>query len=153
MIFKSGSHCNVARIMNDTGVYNNAIVIDEDGTNNWHCAAPTNGDMLPEAQTTGLTLMSGTTYQNVWDVPVVLYASALLTPSSTAPYYLMVYLGPSSGFLNQILQAVTPVGGSQHVYPGTLKVPVGWCYSFVMTGTGAGATGAWDGKVFVYEDK
>ena len=33
MIFKAGSH--VARIMNDTGTHDNAIIIDEDGTNNW----------------------------------------------------------------------------------------------------------------------
>jgi len=83
----------------------------------------------------------------------VIYASALLTPSATEPYYLTVYLGPSAGALNQVLQAVTPAGGSQYAYPVALKVPVGWYYSFVFTGTGAGATGVWDGKVCVYEDK
>ena len=153
MIFKTGSHGNVARIMNDTGAYDNAIVIDEDGTNNWRCTPPTSGDMLPKTQTTGLTPVSGTTYQNTWGVPVVIYASALLTPSATAPYYLTVYLGPSAGTLNQVLQAVTPAGGSQHAYPVTLKVPAGWYYCFNMAGDGAGASGAWDGKVCVYEDK
>ena len=66
MIFKSGSHGNVARIMNDT-IYDNAIVIDEDGTNNWRCTPPTSGDMLPKTQSTGLTPVSGTTYHNVWE--------------------------------------------------------------------------------------
>ena len=74
----------------------NAVIIDEDGTNNWRCTPPTSGDMLPKTQTNDLTPVSGTTYQNTWGVPVVLYASVLLTPSSTAPYYLKVFFKPSS---------------------------------------------------------
>ena len=66
MIFKTGSHGNVARIMNDTGVNDNAHVIDEDGTNNWRCTPPTSGDMLPKAGDSGLQPTSGVPYQNTW---------------------------------------------------------------------------------------
>ena len=100
MIFKAGSHGNVVSIMNDMGTHDNAIVIDEDGTNNWQCAPPTSGDVLPKIQSTGLTPVSGTVYQNMWGVPIILYASSLLTPSSTAPFYLTVYLGHSDSSLN-----------------------------------------------------
>ena len=48
MIFKTGSHGNIANIMNDTGMHDNAIVINEDGTNNWQCTPTTSGDMLPK---------------------------------------------------------------------------------------------------------
>ena len=97
-------------------------------------------------------MCSRTTYQNTGGVSVVLYASALLTPSSTAPYHLTIYLSPSASSLNQVLQAVTPVGGSQHAYPLTLKGPASWYYSFSFTGTSTGAAGSWDKKVCVYED-
>ena len=85
-------------------------------------------------------------------VPIILYATALLIPSSSAPYYFTAYLGPFAGSLQSVLQAVTPSGG-QHSYPITLKVPASWYYSFSFTGTGTGASGGWDGKVCVYHDK
>ena len=66
------------------------------------CTPPTSSDMLPKTQTTVLTPVSGTTYQNTWGVQAVLYASALLTPSATAPYYLTV-LGPFASSLNHVL--------------------------------------------------
>ena len=66
--------------------------------------------MLPKTQSTGLTPISGIVYQNMWGVPVIMYASTLLIPSSTAPFYLTVYLGPSAGSLTQVLQAVVPEG-------------------------------------------
>ena len=89
---------------------------------------------------------------NTYGVPIVLYATALLTPSSSAPYYFGAFLGPSAGSLQSVLQAVTPAGGGQHGYPVTLKVPA-WYYSFSFTGTGTGASGGRDGKVCVYHDK
>ena len=45
MIFKSGSHSNIARIMNDTGIQDNTVVIDAHGTNNWRCTPPTSDDV------------------------------------------------------------------------------------------------------------
>ena len=156
LIFKSGSHGNVARIMNDVGSHDNAHVIDEDGTNNWRCTPPTSGDMLPKIGTSGLQPESAVPYQNTWGVPVIIYASALLTPSDTSPEYLTVYLGPSVASLTPILQAVAPSAGTQtataaqHAYPVTLKVPAGWYYQFFFSG---GGSAFWDGKVCVFEDK
>ena len=82
-----------------------------------------------------------------------MYASTLLTPPLTAPFYHTIYLRPSAGALNQVLQAVVPAGSNQAAYHIMLKVPEGWYYSFTFLGTGTGASGAWDGKVCVYEDK
>ena len=145
LTFKTGARNNIARILND--VATSANVVDIDGTNQWTLTCPTSGTMLPITQSTGLTPVSGTTYQNTYGVPIVLYATALLTPSSSAAYYFAAYLGPSAGSLQAVLQAVTPAGGGQHGYPVTLKVPAGWYYSFSFTGTGA--SGGWDGKVCV----
>ena len=59
--------------------------------------SPTHRMILPITQSTGLTPVSGTTYQNT--------------------YYFTAYLGPSAGSLQAVLQAATPAGGGQHGYP------------------------------------
>ena len=84
LTFKPASKNNVACILND--VATGASVVDVDGTNQYSLTAPTSVYMLPVTQSSGLQPLSGTTYHNTYGVPIILYATALLTPSSAAPY-------------------------------------------------------------------
>ena len=97
--------------------------------------------------------MSGTTYQNKFGVPVVMYVTAYLTSSSSAPYYFWAFLGPTSSSTQQVLAAVQPTEGASSGFPFTLNVPTGWYYSFEFSGSRSGASGVFDGKVTMYENK
>ena len=117
--------------------------------NRWTLGSPSSG--LPVTQSTGLTPVNGTTYQNTFGVPIVMYGTAYLTSSSSAPYYFWVFLGPTSS-TQQVLAAIQPQGGTSAGFPFTLNVPAGW-YMFEFSGSGSGASGTFDGKVTVYENK
>lgn len=124
---QSSSYCNTVKITNNVST---SVVVSNSGTNNLITTGPPNPSQLPAT----VTISSGTTMQNNYGVAIVLYFSALLTPTPSNGAYVNVAVGPTSTPPTVLTGVANPTAAQE--YPFTLLIPPGFYWSVTQSTTG-----------------
>jgi hypothetical protein len=128
---------NTSAMYNTVYVQNNlttGLIISYGGTNNWITSGPPDSGQLPA---TNVSITAGTVYQNVYGVPIVVYFSALITPSTGSSETVNANVGNTSSpaaVLTAASAAMTTPDSKE--FPFTLYVPPGYYWSVTTSGSG-----------------
>jgi hypothetical protein len=104
------------------------------GTNNWVTTGPPGSGQLPAS---GVTITLGSIVQNTYGVPIVVYFSALITPTSSSSETVNACVGSTSSpgtVLTAAAASMTSPDSKE--FPFTLFVPPGYYWSVNKSGSG-----------------
>ena len=138
VVMQSSSYCNTVRIGNNVST---SVAVSNIGTNNLITTGPPNPGQVPAT----LTISSGVTMQNTYGVAIVLYFSALLTPTTSNGAYVNVAVGPTSTPPTVLTGTANPTAAAE--YPFTRLIPPGFYWSVTKSSTGTVAFST----AFVYQ--
>jgi hypothetical protein len=127
---------NTSAKYNTVFVQNNlstGSVFSYGGTNNWLSSGPPDSTQLPATA----TITVGTVYQNTYGVPIAIYFSALITPTTSSSETVNASVGSTSSPGTVLTAAMGSMASPVAMeFPFTLFVPPGYYWSVTKSGSG-----------------